>query len=517
MVLCTGGKKSIEKQAAKGCATRPIDSANGTWSYAYDSFNRLCGANQSTTSPACGSPSDLYTYAYDRFGNRWQQNGPHSSQPGFDANNHMVPGLGITYDAAGNETDDGTTAYIYDAENRIATATNSNSGTSSYVYDSDGRRVQKTTAAGGAVNFLYDIEGNEIAQLNSAGIWTRGEIYAAGRHWATFNNSSVYYNEIDWLGTEPARSVAGATTFCETITSLAFGDWQTTSGSCSDPSPMHFTGKERDSESGLDNFGARYDSSQYGRFMTPDPGNMGADPTNPQSWNMYSYALNNPVSNTDPTGLYTCTYLTDDGNDVESSDSHSSQQECHDTGGQEAVADQQITVNGSDSSSSNDTAPAAFDSQLVNPYITPGAAPARNGLLNILSNSNSCSAFFDAAAKEQGDGTSSSADTFKKVDIRLNPNAPVQTAGESMQGSGANGPIFINPNSAFFKSTGVINGQSVPLNIGPYTGGTLSAQETILAHELGHKVNAIPTDRGSSQSQKNTDTIVKQCGKQIGH
>ena len=31
-----------------------------------------------------------------------------------------------------------------------------------------------------------------------------------------------------------------------------------------------FTGKERDSESGLDNFGARYDSSQYGRFMTPD-------------------------------------------------------------------------------------------------------------------------------------------------------------------------------------------------------------------------------------------------------
>ncbi len=42
-----------------------------------------------------------------------------------------------------------------------------------------------------------------------------------------------------------------------------------------------FTGKERDSESGLDNFGARYDSSQYGRFMTPDPGNAGADPYNP--------------------------------------------------------------------------------------------------------------------------------------------------------------------------------------------------------------------------------------------
>lgn len=32
-----------------------------------------------------------------------------------------------------------------------------------------------------------------------------------------------------------------------------------------------FTGKERDSESGLDNFGKRYNASTMGRFMTPDP------------------------------------------------------------------------------------------------------------------------------------------------------------------------------------------------------------------------------------------------------
>jgi RHS repeat-associated protein len=72
-----------------------------------------------------------------------------------------------------------------------------------------------------------------------------------------------------------------------------------------------FTGKERDSESGLDNFGARYDSSQYGRFMSPDPGNYGADLTNPQSWNMYSYVLNNPLNLVDPDGL-DCVYLNDD-------------------------------------------------------------------------------------------------------------------------------------------------------------------------------------------------------------
>jgi RHS repeat-associated protein len=65
-----------------------------------------------------------------------------------------------------------------------------------------------------------------------------------------------------------------------------------------------FTGKERDTESGLDNFGARYYSSSMGRFSSPDPsGLMYADLTDPQSLNLYSYVRNNPLTNTDPTGM----------------------------------------------------------------------------------------------------------------------------------------------------------------------------------------------------------------------
>ena len=72
-----------------------------------------------------------------------------------------------------------------------------------------------------------------------------------------------------------------------------------------------FTGKERDSESGLDNFGARYMSSQYGRFMTPDwsakpEGVPYAKLDNPQSLNLYAYVLNNPVSRMDPDGHIDC-------------------------------------------------------------------------------------------------------------------------------------------------------------------------------------------------------------------
>ena len=65
-----------------------------------------------------------------------------------------------------------------------------------------------------------------------------------------------------------------------------------------------FTGKERDAESGLDYFGARYYSSVIGRFSSPDPVFASAARVmDPQQWNMYAYGRNNPLSITDPTGL----------------------------------------------------------------------------------------------------------------------------------------------------------------------------------------------------------------------
>jgi RHS repeat-associated protein len=67
------------------------------------------------------------------------------------------------------------------------------------------------------------------------------------------------------------------------------------------------TGKYHDDESGLDYFGARYNSSNMGRFMSPD-WTAEADPVpyaeldNPQTLNLYSYVQNNPLSRTDPFG-----------------------------------------------------------------------------------------------------------------------------------------------------------------------------------------------------------------------
>jgi RHS repeat-associated protein len=65
---------------------------------------------------------------------------------------------------------------------------------------------------------------------------------------------------------------------------------------------QQFTGKERDTETGLDYFETRYYSSTQGRFTSVDPENADADPQDPQSWNGYAYARNNPLKYQDPDG-----------------------------------------------------------------------------------------------------------------------------------------------------------------------------------------------------------------------
>lgn len=64
-----------------------------------------------------------------------------------------------------------------------------------------------------------------------------------------------------------------------------------------------YTGKERDAETGLDYFGARYLSAAQGRFTSPDPLLVNSlRLISPQRWNIYAYAVNNPLVFVDPRG-----------------------------------------------------------------------------------------------------------------------------------------------------------------------------------------------------------------------
>ncbi len=91
------------------------------------------------------------------------------------------------------------------------------------------------------------------------------------------------------------------------FTSLAWGDGYTATINLSGGSQdnEHFAGLEQDAESGTEHAQFRNYTSAQGRWLAPDPYLSSYDSTNPQSMNRYAYALNNPTSLVNPSGLDT--------------------------------------------------------------------------------------------------------------------------------------------------------------------------------------------------------------------
>jgi len=222
-----------------------------------------------------------------------------------DTNNDHV------YDAAGNLIQPGPIGgpYVFDAENHLTSA-----GGIAYLYDGDGKRVGKAPAnTPTQPNYLYWYgTGFQILEeTDGAGNYEYFNAYFNGMFLARSEPDNwVDHFFLDALGN--VRSVygdgdpdGGASDY------YPFGGERPIPSCCpTNPGgvnvPFKFTGKERDSESGLDNFGARYDSSSIGRFMSADQLGPGQHPGNPQTWNLYSYVLNNPLKLVDPTGEFTC-------------------------------------------------------------------------------------------------------------------------------------------------------------------------------------------------------------------
>jgi RHS repeat-associated protein len=234
----------------------------------------------------------------------------------FSGNNNRVDLW--AYDAAGNVLSDGVNRYEYDAEGRQTGVLNAMSGLTGYIYDAEGRRVEKvlvnhfgTPQATTTVEneYLLGLNGEQVSVLGATGNWLWTNVYADGNQLATYFNSQTYFALTDWLGTKRAEAevqVSGTTataTLAEHCTSLPFGDGQNCGGT--DPNQLHFTGKQRDTESTNDYFDARfYASNIAGRFLTPDPSGLSyADPNNPQSLNLYAYVRNNPLRFVDPSGM----------------------------------------------------------------------------------------------------------------------------------------------------------------------------------------------------------------------
>jgi len=146
--------------------------------------------------------------------------------------------------------------------------------------------VTETDLSGSVQNTYIFFNGQRVARDDSAG--------------------AVHYYFSDHLGSHGVVVNATGTTLEQDIDYYPYG------GEEHDYSPnvaqnYKFTGKERDAESGLDNFGARYDASSLGRFMTPDwAAKATAVPYakfgDPQTLNLYAYVENAPLNRIDADG-----------------------------------------------------------------------------------------------------------------------------------------------------------------------------------------------------------------------
>src|ERR1700687_1328833 len=143
----------------------------------------------------------------------------------------------------------------------------------------------ETDLAGNVVSTYIFFGGRRVARRDVSG--------------TSFN---VYYYFSDHLGTHSLITDANGT-----MPPKVESDYYPYGGEIqvfgSDTNHYKFTGKERDSESGLDNFGARFDTSSLGRFMSPDPKMVsGLRLVDPQQWNGYAYARNSTTVFVDPDG-----------------------------------------------------------------------------------------------------------------------------------------------------------------------------------------------------------------------
>jgi RHS repeat-associated protein len=268
---------------------------------AYDMLNRIASAYTSTWSEQ---------YGIDVWGNLTSitnmPNKPAGENLSLSATtqNQFV---GMSYDAAGNLTNDGAGLTPgYNAEGQLVYA-----GGWTSRYDGDGKRLSKRGYSSFSVEgYGYGIGTDPLYETNYNNAILNEYVFFNGRRIARRDGSgNVFYYFTDHLGTSREIVQAGQTLPCYDADFYPFGREQMVyTNTC--PQNYKFTGKERDGN-GLDNFGARYNSSQYGRFMTPDPFipfNLKRDKfqawiSNPQHWNKYAYALNNPLLYVDPSGM----------------------------------------------------------------------------------------------------------------------------------------------------------------------------------------------------------------------
>ena len=176
-----------------------------------------------------------------------------------------------------------------------------------YTCNGDGNRLEKLSNGTMTKAYWYGAGTEILDEMTGDGTFSNEYVFFGGKRIAMRNVLSgvIYYYSEDMLGSSRTIVQAGQTSPCYDADFYPFGGERTITNTCSQN--YKFEGKERDTESGNDDFGARYYSSRLGRWLSADWSSVPApvpyaNLTNPQTLNLYAMVSDNPETFADLDG-----------------------------------------------------------------------------------------------------------------------------------------------------------------------------------------------------------------------
>ena len=291
------------KVEAAGNRTNLIETVNGssrTFAWSYNAVYRL--TNETITGAA---PTGTISYKYDAAGNRTNRlssvSGVTATTASYNTNDWLASDVS---DSNGNTRTNGANAFFYDAENRLTNAT-IGASTFAYTYNADGIRISKTTGGTTTLYLVDDQNPSGFAQVLeeltvSGGVTNLAKVYTYGLDLVAQRDATsglrTFYG---YDGSGNARYLTTTNgTVSDTYVYDAFGIVLASTGTT--PNSYRYAGEQYDSDLGLTYLRARYLNAGTGRFWTRDQ--VEQSRFVPGSLHKYTYARNNPVNNSDPSG-----------------------------------------------------------------------------------------------------------------------------------------------------------------------------------------------------------------------
>jgi RHS repeat-associated protein len=299
--------------------------------YSYDTAGRLLQSRVS---------GQQDNYAYDAFGNLFNPLTTGKVDPATNRLRDTANPAKWPYSQAGHLLADAEgRPYLYDALGMV-NGTTASDGERRMIYTADDERIAVVSKPGDLLNEVTRVRVRnfggqvlrEFTRTSTDTEWTRDYVYADGRlvggeRQVAGTQTGYRHFHLDHLGSTRLITRGGDAARITDPKYLPFGgeiESSTEEGTIYGYyplDPIKFTGHERDYldpqniEGGdaLDYMHARYYDGGVGRFLTVDPVlQMKRAMKYPQLWNRYSYALNNPLVFSDPTGttVYVVTYTT---------------------------------------------------------------------------------------------------------------------------------------------------------------------------------------------------------------